>query len=69
MFTGPLVDYDAHADCVLQLRLLQKIPDSKLYKFNKQRLQGVNLYPCLHDQTHEEANLAHSKLGIRSFTV
>ena len=34
MFTGALVDYDTHADCVLQLRLLHHIPQSKLSRFN-----------------------------------
>ena len=63
-FTGALVDYGAHADCVLQLRLLQQIPEHKLRKFDKQRMTGVNLYPCYHDQTQDEARLAHNKLNI-----
>ena len=62
-FTGALVDYDAYADCVIQLRLLQEIRDYDLYKFNRQRVRNVNLYPSLHDQTLEEAKVAHSKLN------
>ena len=64
MFTGALVDYDFHADCVLQLRLLQDIPQSKLSRFHDRKItSGVNLHPCIHDQTQDKARLAHSKLG------
>ena len=61
-FTRALVDYDMYADCVLQLRLLQQIPEHTLYRFNGQRTTSVDLWPCLHDQTQNEAWLAHSKL-------
>ena len=63
MFTAALVDYDNHADCVLQLRLLQHIPESKLSRFHGRWMTGVNLRPCLHDQTQDEARLAHSNLN------
>lgn len=63
-FTGSLVDYDAHADRVLQLRLLQQIPEHKLRRFDKERIIGANLHPIYHDQTQDEARLAHSKLNI-----
>ena len=34
-FTRALVDYDTHVDCVLQLRLLQQIPEHKLCTLEK----------------------------------
>ena len=61
---GAIVDYDAHADCVLQLQLLQQIPEHKLCRFHKQRITGVDVFPVYHDQTLDEARLAHSKLNI-----
>ena len=42
-FTGALVDYDIHVDCVLQLRVLQQIPEHKLCRFNGKRMTGVIL--------------------------
>ena len=64
-FTGALVDYDTHADCVIQLRLLQQIPEHKLCRFHKQRVTSVDLFPLHHDQTLDEARLAHNKLNIK----
>ncbi len=63
MFTGALVDYEIHADCVIQLRILQEIPSNELSKFHKQKIYGVILYPSVHDQTHVEANFAHGNLN------
>ena len=31
MYTGDLVDYDTHADCVIQLRLLQEASDEEVF--------------------------------------
>ena len=62
IFTGAVVDYATHADCVLQLRLLHEIPEHKLDLFDKKRITGVNLSPIPHDSTRNEADLAHSQL-------
>ncbi|KAK0516097.1 hypothetical protein JMJ35_002131 [Cladonia borealis] len=35
-FTGAIVDFDMHADCVIQLRLLQEIPTERLANFHNQ---------------------------------
>ena len=61
-FTGAVVDYATHADCVLQLRLLQEIPEHKLEVFDKKRMTGVNLSPILFDNTRNAADLAYSQL-------
>ena len=61
-FTAAMVDYAIHADCVMQLRLLQNIPEHKLEVFDKKRMTGVNLSPITFDNTREEADLAHSQL-------
>ena len=35
-FTGAIVDFNMHADCVIQLRLLQEIPTERLANFHNQ---------------------------------
>ena len=56
------MDYATHADCVLQLRLLQEIPENKLEVFDKKRMTGVNLSPIPLDSTRNAADLAYSQL-------
>ncbi|KAK0514535.1 hypothetical protein JMJ35_003152 [Cladonia borealis] len=62
IFTGAVVDYATHADCVLQLRLLHEIPELKLDLFDKKRITGVNLSPIPYDGTRNDADLAYSQL-------
>ncbi len=62
-FTGAVVSYDRHADCAVQLRLLQHIPKDQLSLFNKEEVSGVNLLPFFFDKTREDSDSAHSRLA------
>ena len=62
-FTGAVVSYDKHTDCVVQLRLLQYIPLDELLVFHDKVIFGINLVPIAFDKTSEESNMAHSQLA------
>ena len=62
-FTGAVVSYDKHTDCVVQLRLLQYIPLDELLVFHDKVIFGINLVPIAFDKTSVESDMAHSQLA------
>ena len=61
--TGAVVTYDIHANCAVQLRLLQRTPERDILLSHKQVINGVDLVPESLDMTAEESDIAYMRLA------